>query len=85
MSFCLLVLPPSCINLFAFWLTPAQLLGDDLLIKRCAANMTLAFITHQKIVLLTMLHLCNGAANIKNLGNRILVPSVSFPSLMVEQ
>ena len=29
------------------------------------------------MVLLTMLHLCNGAANIKN---NILVPSVSFSS-----
>jgi hypothetical protein len=32
------------------------------------------------MVLLTMLHLCNGAANLKNLGNKILVPNVSFPS-----
>jgi hypothetical protein len=33
------------------------------------------------MVLLTILHLCNGAANIKkNLGNKVLVPSVSFPS-----
>jgi hypothetical protein len=30
------------------------------------------------MVLLTMLHLCNGAANIKNKGNKILVPSDCF-------
>ncbi len=41
------------LNLFPFPLTTAQLLGNDLLIKGCAANMTLALITHQY----------NGAAN----------------------
>jgi hypothetical protein len=42
------------LHLFPFPRTPAQLLGNDLLIKGCAANMTLAFITHQY----------NGAANV---------------------
>jgi hypothetical protein len=28
------------------------------------------------MVLLTMLHLCNGAANIKKMGNKILEPSI---------
>jgi hypothetical protein len=48
MSFCLLILPPLVLNLFPFPLAPAQLLGNRLPIKRCAANMTLALIiTHQ--------------------------------------
>ncbi len=42
------------LNLFPFPRTPAQLLGNDLLIKECAADMTLPFITHQY----------NGAANV---------------------
>jgi hypothetical protein len=35
------------LNLFPFPLTPAQLVGDGLPIKLCAANVTLALITHQ--------------------------------------
>jgi hypothetical protein len=53
MSFSLLTWQPSWIILFPFPLTSAQLFGDDLLIKGYAANITLAFVSHQY----------NGAAN----------------------
>jgi hypothetical protein len=55
MSFSLLIGRHLGLILFPFPLTPAQLpvLFDDLLIKECAANITLVFVTHQY----------NGAAN----------------------
>ncbi len=46
------------------------------MIKGCAANITVAFFSPPILWLLIMLHLCNGAANIKK--SKILVPSVSF-------
>jgi hypothetical protein len=47
MFFSLLIWPLSRINSISFSETPAQLLGDGLLIKGCAADITLAFVTHQ--------------------------------------
>jgi hypothetical protein len=43
----LLILPPFVLNLFPFPLTPAQFLGNGLLIKGWSANMTLALTNHK--------------------------------------
>ena len=58
-----------CCHLVVNLFTQAQLLGSCPLIKECADYITLAF-THQN----------NSAADIKTLGNMILVPSARFPS-----